>query len=120
VWCAACGRSGRYSVKRLLAQRGDLKLTDYLGQITTDCPKRRAGGFQAPVLNFAITREFRPHFGTHSRAIRCASGSDQASSWRPLHRGPWHPDYGLWRLATADGQVNGGSRPNADLSDVCY
>jgi hypothetical protein len=46
VRCAACGRSGRYSVKRLLAQRGDLKLTDFLGQITADCPKRQAGGFR--------------------------------------------------------------------------
>jgi hypothetical protein len=33
--CAACGRSGRYSVKRLLAQRGDPKLTDFLGQISS-------------------------------------------------------------------------------------
>jgi hypothetical protein len=43
VRCAACGRSGRYSVKRL--QRGDLKLTYFLAQVTADCPKRRAGGF---------------------------------------------------------------------------
>jgi hypothetical protein len=42
---AACDRSGRYSVQRLLAKRGDLKLTDFLAEVAADCPKRKAGKF---------------------------------------------------------------------------
>ena len=42
VQCAACDRSGRYSVQRLLAKRGDLKLTDFLAEVPADCPKRKA------------------------------------------------------------------------------
>jgi hypothetical protein len=30
---------------RLLAKRGDLRLTDFLAEVAADCPKRRAGGF---------------------------------------------------------------------------
>ena len=36
----------RYSVQRLLAKRGDLKLTDFLADVTADCPKRKSGGFR--------------------------------------------------------------------------
>ena len=40
-----CGRKGRYSVVRLIEQRGrdDAKVLDLLDNITTDCPKKQAG-----------------------------------------------------------------------------
>ena len=42
VRCDVCRRSGRYSVARLLAQRGDLRLTDFLSERRADCPKQIA------------------------------------------------------------------------------
>jgi hypothetical protein len=42
VTCTRCGRSGIYSVRRLLAERGDIRLTDFLEALTADCPRRRA------------------------------------------------------------------------------
>ncbi len=40
-----CGRKGRYSVARLIEQRGrdDAKVLDLLANITTDYPKKQAG-----------------------------------------------------------------------------
>ena len=38
IICAACGRSGRYTVERLMAEHGDAKLTDLLVTLA-DCPK---------------------------------------------------------------------------------
>jgi hypothetical protein len=40
IVCEACGRRGRYSVERLVAQHGDAKSTDLL-QTVVDCPKAR-------------------------------------------------------------------------------
>jgi hypothetical protein len=45
VRCAKCGRRDRYSVARLLAKRGDMRLTDFLSERKADCPKRFAGLF---------------------------------------------------------------------------
>jgi len=43
VVCDKCGRRGRYSVSRLIAQHGaDGKMTDWRAAITADCPKRRS------------------------------------------------------------------------------
>jgi hypothetical protein len=43
VSCEKCGRKGRYSVARLIELYGrDAKLTDWLAQITSDCPKRKS------------------------------------------------------------------------------
>jgi hypothetical protein len=40
--CEKCGREGRYKVARLVKGLGaDAKLTDWLSQITADCPKKR-------------------------------------------------------------------------------
>jgi hypothetical protein len=39
VACSKCPRSGRYSVRRLMRERGDARLTD-LAALAADCPKR--------------------------------------------------------------------------------
>jgi hypothetical protein len=41
VECEKCARDGRYRLSRLIQDRGrDAKVTDWLDQITADCPKR--------------------------------------------------------------------------------
>src|ERR1700722_12576650 len=40
IACARCGRSGRYSVARLWREHGDLKLTDFLAELTADCRRK--------------------------------------------------------------------------------
>jgi hypothetical protein len=40
IACARWGRSGRYSVARW-RERGDLKLTDFLAELTADCERRK-------------------------------------------------------------------------------
>ena len=45
VRCHVCCRLGRYSVGRLLARGGDMRLTDFLGERTADCPRRMAHRF---------------------------------------------------------------------------
>jgi hypothetical protein len=45
VTCDKCGRRGSYSVARLWCERGDIKLTDWLVEISVDCERRRAGRF---------------------------------------------------------------------------
>ena len=37
---ARCGRSGRYGVARLWRERGALKLTDFLAELTADCSRK--------------------------------------------------------------------------------
>jgi hypothetical protein len=45
VECARCNRSGRYSVAKLVAERGpDAKLTDWLSECTRDCPQKNQAG----------------------------------------------------------------------------
>jgi len=41
IACDRCGRSGRYNVDRLWRERGDLKLTDFLAELTADCERRK-------------------------------------------------------------------------------
>ena len=41
IVCEPCGRRGRYSVVKLMAEHGDAKLTDLL-QVLAECPKARA------------------------------------------------------------------------------
>ncbi len=43
VACDKCGRRGSYSVERLWRQRGDLRLTEFLEELTATCPL--AGAF---------------------------------------------------------------------------
>ena len=43
IVCEPCGRRGRYSVARLLAQHGDAKLPDLLATLA-DCKRARDGG----------------------------------------------------------------------------
>jgi hypothetical protein len=44
-----CGRSGRYRVDRLVQQLGhDAKLTDWLANITADCPRKLKPGYSDP------------------------------------------------------------------------
>jgi hypothetical protein len=46
VACEKCGRSGRYSVHRLIEQRGrDGKIIDWKDGITADCPRRKAANY---------------------------------------------------------------------------
>jgi hypothetical protein len=45
VECVECNRAGRYSVARLVAERGaDAKLTDWLSERTRDCPQKNVKG----------------------------------------------------------------------------
>lgn len=46
VACARCPRRGSYSVARILAARGDLRLTDFLHGLTADCPRTKAIGLR--------------------------------------------------------------------------
>jgi hypothetical protein len=40
VACDRCGRHGDYAVARLVAERGDLRLVDFLAELTAGCPHR--------------------------------------------------------------------------------
>jgi hypothetical protein len=40
IACDRRGRSGRYSVARLWRERGDVKLTDFLAELTADCRRK--------------------------------------------------------------------------------
>jgi hypothetical protein len=45
IACPKCDRLGRYSVRRLALQHGrDGKLTDWIGRMTKDCPRRQSPG----------------------------------------------------------------------------
>jgi hypothetical protein len=45
VACEKCGRKGSYSVAKLYAERGDLRLTDFLSELTSACPNARSIGW---------------------------------------------------------------------------
>jgi hypothetical protein len=45
VACEKCGRKGSYSVAKLYAERSDLRLTDFLAEITAGCPQHKAIGW---------------------------------------------------------------------------
>jgi hypothetical protein len=59
--CAPCGRRGRYAVARLIAERGDAKLTDLLPALA-NCSRvknsaasiydRCKAGFEATILRY--------------------------------------------------------------------
>jgi hypothetical protein len=40
IACDRCGRSGRYNAARLWRERGDLKVTDFLAELTADCRRK--------------------------------------------------------------------------------
>jgi hypothetical protein len=43
VACDKCSRAGRYRLDRLIAEHGpDVKIRDWLVEISRDCPKRQA------------------------------------------------------------------------------
>ena len=42
ITCRPCGREGRYLVRRLMAQHGDMGLPDLLALMTVDCLKHHA------------------------------------------------------------------------------
>ena len=45
VECWECNRAGRYSVAKLVAERGpDAKLTDWRSEQTKDCPQKNVPG----------------------------------------------------------------------------
>ncbi len=44
VACERCGRRGSYSVARLMRERGDVRLTDFLDELTAGCPRQKAFG----------------------------------------------------------------------------
>jgi len=49
VACEKCGRSGRYRVTTLTEQIGwDGKLTDWLFDLTRDCPRKQSPGLSDP------------------------------------------------------------------------
>lgn len=41
VKCSLCSKNGSYNLARLLAERGDLRLTDFLSERTADCPHKQ-------------------------------------------------------------------------------
>jgi hypothetical protein len=45
VACERCGRTGSYSVVKLYAERGDLRLTDFLSELTSTGPNARSIGW---------------------------------------------------------------------------
>jgi hypothetical protein len=45
VACEKCGRKGSYSVAKPYAERGDLRLTDFLSEVTSVCPNARSIGW---------------------------------------------------------------------------
>ena len=57
IVCEECGRRGRYSVDRLMAQHGDAKLTDLLHTLA-DCPKARSVGVHDCTRDSASVRGF--------------------------------------------------------------
>jgi hypothetical protein len=45
VECAQCNRAGRYSVSKLVTERGpNARLTDWLSERTRDCPQKNQAG----------------------------------------------------------------------------
>jgi hypothetical protein len=49
VECEKCGRAGKYRVDRLVRDLGrDAKLTDWLANITADCPRKLKPGYGDP------------------------------------------------------------------------
>ena len=40
--CSKCDRRGSYDVARLSRERGDLKLTEFLDELTANCPRAAA------------------------------------------------------------------------------
>ena len=57
VACEKCGRKGSYSVAKLYAERGDLRLTDFLSEPTSDCPNARSIGWhERCAARFVMTR----------------------------------------------------------------
>jgi hypothetical protein len=43
--CPECGRYGRLSVRRLVAERGlDATISDIMDEATADCPRRKSPG----------------------------------------------------------------------------
>ena len=43
IVCEPCGLHGRYHLEKLMAEHGDVKLTELLATLA-DCPKARAAG----------------------------------------------------------------------------
>ena len=41
IACSVCERRGVYNLARLLAVRVDLRMTDYLTEVTANCPRRQ-------------------------------------------------------------------------------
>ena len=46
IICGPCRREGRYLVRRLMAQYGDMGLPDLLALMTHDCPKHETVAIQ--------------------------------------------------------------------------
>ena len=42
VECQRCARAGSYDADRMRAERGDVRLTDLLADLTANCPRPRA------------------------------------------------------------------------------
>jgi hypothetical protein len=39
VICSKCGRTGSYRVASVMARKGDVRLTDFVNDVSADCPK---------------------------------------------------------------------------------
>jgi hypothetical protein len=66
ITCPKCDRLGRYSVRRLALQYGrDGKITDWVGLMSKDCPRKMSSGFAegCDVRCIDLSRLFLPHGG---------------------------------------------------------
>jgi hypothetical protein len=48
IVCTKCNRRGSYLVHKLAAERPNLRIPDWIGELTGDCPRRNASGLSDP------------------------------------------------------------------------
>lgn len=48
IVCTKCERQGRYLVHKLATERPSLRIPDWIGELTADCPRRNAPGLADP------------------------------------------------------------------------
>jgi hypothetical protein len=93
ILCEPCSRRGSYNVARLMAQRGDARLTDLL-QTLANCPKARSASIHDRSRRFTKGWPYRgrkrslrgvrriPQAGRVTRTLRRA-GVGAPAAWSP-------------------------------------
>jgi hypothetical protein len=89
VACDKCGRKGSYSVAKLYAERGDLRLTDFLSELTSACPNARSIGWHERALRGSCVERMARSRQAGARAItRSAEARSPLSSLPTFHPAP--------------------------------